>query len=530
LAAALFVLNVTLTFESAWPTPGIRWRGALSIESAVLVLILMAAGRWYLPSRRARRRIAATWLVLVVGRYLSVSSAALYGREVNLLWDVRFIPDVVAMLARPERLWVVGLAVAAALLILVLAYVVLLYVIGRICQAAASVGERRVAAALAVVVMAAWAVAEEEVPGRSASAFARPVTATYARQMQLVSATLRGSTAVAPSPSMDSDLSRVKGADVFLFFVEAYGAVAYDRPEFATRLSADRLALESAIRDTNRQVLSAYVESPTFGGSSWLAHISLLSGVEVRSHDTNALLMSQNRETMVTAFKRRGYRTVAVMPGMWQAWPEGRFYGFDALYGGESLEYEGPPFGWWDMTDQFALAKLDAEEVNRAPRAPLFVFFPTISTHIPFTPTPPYQRDWSRMLTKAPYDEADVERAYERQPDWLDLGASYADAVSYMYRSVTGYVGLQGARDFVMVLIGDHQPAAAVSGEQATWDVPVHIITGRPSVLERLQMEGFRPGLSPARPVLGAMHQLTPILLAAFGDPDPAGGGKTDDK
>ena len=155
------------------------------------------------------------------------------------------------------------------------------------------------------------------------------------------------------------------------------------------------------------------------------------------------------------------------MPGLWQSWPEGAFYGFDDIYGGARLDYRGPEFGWWDMTDQFVLARMDALEVNRAPRPPLFLFFPTISTHIPFTPTPPYQPDWARVLTDEPYDEKDVNRAYLRQPDWMDLGPSYADALSYMYQSLTGYLRLRGHRDFVMILIGDHQPAAAVSGEGA---------------------------------------------------------------
>ena len=88
--------------------------------------------------------------------------------------------------------------------------------------------------------------------------------------------------------------------------------------------------------------MSAFVESPTFGGSSWLAHITLLSGVEIRSHDANALLMSEKRDTLVTDFKQHGYRTVAVMPGLWQNWPEGTFYGFDDIYGGERLDYQGP--------------------------------------------------------------------------------------------------------------------------------------------------------------------------------------------
>jgi hypothetical protein len=160
--------------------------------------------------------------------------------------------------------------------------------------------------------------------------------------------------------------------------------------------------------------------------------------------------------------------------------------------------------------------------VQRAPRAPLFVFFPTISTHIPFTPTPPYQPDWARVLTNDPYDERDVNRAYLRQPDWMDLGHSYADSVSYMYQSITGYIRLRADRDFVMILIGDHQPAAAVSGEGAPWDVPVHIIASRRPVLDRLLADGFRRGLTPARPALGPMSSLTTTLLDALGNRESA--------
>ena len=39
--------------------------------------------------------------------------------------------------------------------------------------------------------------------------------------------------------------------------------------------------LAAAISETGRSVVTATVESTTFGGESWLAHISLLSGTEV---------------------------------------------------------------------------------------------------------------------------------------------------------------------------------------------------------------------------------------------------------
>jgi hypothetical protein len=89
-----------------------------------------------------------------------------------------------------------------------------------------------------------------------------------------------------------------------------------------------------------------------------------------------------------------------------------------------------------------------------------------------------------------------------------------------MYQSMAGYIRLRADRDFVMILIGDHQPAAAVSGEGAPRDVPVHIVTRRAEVLERLISRGFRPGLAPVRPSLGPMSALTSVLLDAFGDRD----------
>jgi phosphoglycerol transferase MdoB-like AlkP superfamily enzyme len=220
---------------------------------------------------------------------------------------------------------------------------------------------------------------------------------------------------------------------------------------------------------------------------------------------------------MVSSFKREGYRTVALMPGLWQAWPEGAFYKFDDIYGGERLDYHGPQFGWFDIPDEFALAKFDALEADRPGRPPLFMFFPTISTHTPFRPRPPYQPDWKRVLTDQPFDQAELDRSFDEQADWLNLGPSYVEAMTYTYATLTGYLRTRANRDFVMILLGDHQPPALVSGEGASWDVPVHVIAGRREVLDALVAKGFTRGLTPARRDLSRMHALLPVLLDAFG-------------
>ena len=143
--------------------------------------------------------------------------------------------------------------------------------------------------------------------------------------------------------------------------------------------------------------------------------------------------------------------------------------------------------------------------------------FPTISTHTPFTPAPPYQPDWARVLTADPHDEADLAAAWAIPTDWLDLSPGYVRAMTYAYQTFAGYLTLRHDRDFVLILVGDHQPPALVSGEGAAWHVPMHVITSRPAVRDALLAQGFRPGLRPERPVTSPMHLALPRLLDAFG-------------
>ena len=43
LVVALVVLDASLAFKNVWPTPAIRWQGALSVELAVCVLAMALA-------------------------------------------------------------------------------------------------------------------------------------------------------------------------------------------------------------------------------------------------------------------------------------------------------------------------------------------------------------------------------------------------------------------------------------------------------------------------------------------------------
>ena len=529
-AAAVLLLNASITFSNLWPTPAVRWSGAPSVELAILLLALaIAASRGLLipPARRVVAWLSGAWLVLVLGRYVDVTAPALWGRELNFYWDLRFLPDVAAMLlGASRRALLLGTGATVVIVaVLTIIYLLLRWAFRQVIAATAGARGRTVLGSIGLLGVALFAMQVVglfglDLLGEEWRLFPRPVTQVYARQVRLVVQALSRSVELPPSPNLNADLARVQGADVFLFFIESYGACTYDVPAFNTRLRAPRALLESAIRDTGRDVVSAFVESPTFGGSSWFAHISFLSGIKVADPDMNALLMTEQRPTVVTNFAEHGYRTLAMMPGLWYPWPEGAFYGFQDSYNGPRLDYKGPSFGWWDMPDQFTLARLDEQEVSKTSRAPLFVFYPTVSTHTPFTPLAPYRADWKAMLGTQPFTLAEVQHAYANDPDYTNLGPAYAESVAYAYETFAGYVRERSGRDYVMILIGDHQPPAAVAGEGAPWDVPMHVITNRRDILDSLASQGFVRGLTPTRPHLGDMHEAVPRLLRAFSAQD----------
>ncbi|MFP5380088.1 MAG: sulfatase-like hydrolase/transferase, partial [Vicinamibacteria bacterium] len=518
-AVALVLLNGSLTFTNVWPTPKIRWGWALSVELAVVVLALVLAGRW--RNALAGRVLPVLWIVLVIGRYLAVTGPGLYGRDFNIYWDSQHIGNVTAMLARAVPAWALVAGVAAGVLALAGLFVAIRAAFRQVDRLIEFPVARPLVAGVAAVVLALFFVVPRPPASDALLRYADPVTPVFARQVRFALALAGPGVTIPPSPAvLNEEVPALGGADLLVIFVESYGAVTYDRPAFAEALAASREGLATAARDTGRRVLSAFVDPPTFGASSWLSHLSFMTGLEVRDQYTYTAVMASDRDTLARAFRRRGYRSVALMPGMRQPWPEGAFYGFDEIYGRAALDYRGPQFGWWSIPDQYALAKLDALERTREGRAPLFAFFPTSTTHAPFGPVPPYQPDWARVLTPEPFEPADADAAIAARPDLTDLAPSYLRATAYEFEVFAGYLREHAGDDLVLVLIGDHQPPSAVSGPGAPWDVPVHIVARQPAILAALERAGFRDGMTPARPAVGTMSGLTAALMRALGGSD----------
>jgi hypothetical protein len=520
LIVALLLVNGAITFHNVWPTLAIRWPGELSVEIAVLILALSisnaALGR---TSPRVLAFLAVMLVLFAIGRYGEVTAPALYGREINLYWDARHVGALFGMLTAVAPTWLIIAGAIALVLALSLLYLGARWSLGTIDDTLRTRRAQIGFGVAASVLIAMFIVQRLDASVPRVPQFSTLVSHTYAVQIARVVDTFansRAARALPASPPLKADLAALDHRDVIVLFMESYGRVTYDRPEIARVVNPAREQFATAARNTGRQVISTFVTSPTFGGSSWFAHSSFLSGIRVADPDRYALLLTQHRPTLASAFKAAGYRAVAIMPGLKQSWPEGAFYGFDKIYDMKGLDYRGPQFGWWRIPDQFSLAALDAREIQPRPRKPLFVFFPTVNTHMPFRPTPPLQEDWARVLSTRPFDAADVERSITETPEWTHMGASYADSVRYAFEVLASYLEHRPHEQFVLVVLGDHQPAANVSGEGASWDVPVHIVSDRPDVLGSLEARGFVPGTRPNARAIAPLHELGPMLLDAF--------------
>ena len=120
------------------------------------------------------------------------------------------------------------------------------------------------------------------------------------------------------------------------------------------------------------------------------------------------------------------------------------------------------------------------------------------------------------MLTQQPFEPRTLGASLARTGGWTSVGPAYIGARRFGLTGLAGYLEQHATADLVLIVLGDHQPPATVSGADAPWEVPDHVITHRAGILGPLQAPGLQQGLEPGRPALGRMHELTALLLRAF--------------
>ncbi|MBV9522867.1 MAG: sulfatase-like hydrolase/transferase, partial [Alphaproteobacteria bacterium] len=208
-----------------------------------------------------------------------------------------------------------------------------------------------------------------------------------------------------------------------------------------------------------------------------------------------------------------GYHTVNIQPGIKNPFAEGQFWGFDKNYYGTDLDYRGPEFGWFGIPDQFTLKDLAAREMHDAAK-PLFAQIVLVSSHTPFYPLPPYRADWADVGGYAGVSPEEWARIY-RQPDWNRLEDPYLDSLAYDLDVLGDFVTTKIADGALVVILGDEQPPAFISGAGQPWTVPIYVLSREPDLLAPFAARGYLPGAVPEQP---APWQGTESFLPNFLD------------
>ena len=294
-------------------------------------------------------------------------------------------------------------------------------------------------------------------------------------------------------------LSRLEGRDVIFGFIESYGVAALYDPRYSPVVGPRLDDFQARMDAAGLHVASGQLVQPSQGGQSWFGHGSVLSGVWLDNQLRYDMMLASGRETLIDDFQRAGYRTVAVMPAITTVWPEGERFGYDEIFAHPRIDYAGPPFNWVTMPDQFVWSFLE-NAIRGSDDRPLFAELGLISSHAPWTPILPVLDDWDAIGDGAVFAMfADTgERPDELWRDTDRVREHYAMSVEYALHAMSAYAERYVDDQTLLIVLGDHQPAPLITGEGATWEVPVHVISGDRALLEPFIDWGFAEGAWPS--------------------------------
>jgi hypothetical protein len=290
--------------------------------------------------------------------------------------------------------------------------------------------------------------------------------------------------------------SALAGTDVVLVFIESYGRSAIEDPRYAARTSSRLTSVEKEIKAAGLEARSGWLTSPTVGGISWLAHGTLLSGLWVDSQGRYDRMITSERTSLNNLFRSSGWRTTAIMPAITLDWPEAGYFGYDRIHAAAGLGYRGKPFNWVTMPDQFTLEAFERLE-RPVGHKPVMAEMALISSHAPWTPLPsliPWDKVGDGTVFNAQAESGDPPSVVWADPD--RVRAQYLTSIDYTLETLGSYMARYG-KSTLFILLGDHQPASIVTGEGASRDVPMHIVSGNPDLLKRLDGWNWQKGMIP---------------------------------
>jgi hypothetical protein len=526
--AAVLVLAVLVmpdTITDLTPAAFLRLPVEALVGAAVL-LVLHA---------RARRPVAlvggALLGLLTVLKILDIGFSAVLARPFDPVLDWALLDDGLGFLGSSTGPAGQVAAVAAAIGVTIALLVLVTLAVGRLARV--TVRHPRPATRALAVLTPIWVacavLGAQLVPGVPIASAAAAIAAEQ-RAVQVPASLLDQQAFTAalttdPFHDVPADqlLTALRGKDVVLAFVESYGRSALEQPGLAGPVTAALDAGNAQLASAGFASRSGFVTSPVAGGSSWLAHATMLSGLRVANQARHDALMASDRLTLVSAFAKANWRTVAVMPGTTGEWPEARFYGHQHVYDFPALGYRGPDLGWASVPDQYSMSAFEHMEHGQPDRPPLLAEIALASSHAPWPLIPPVigwdqVGDGSVFQTFATGEPRDA--VWAKGTDAVH--SAYSRSIAYSLETLTSWVQTAGDDNTVLIVLGDHQAAPMIIGPDAGYDVPISIITRDQGVLDRVAEWGWENGLRPGpQAPVWPMEDFRDRFLTTFGPQEP---------
>lgn len=478
----------------------VEWRVfvALPLELFILGLGLL------LPARAGQvfRLLAAT--VIALGVILKIADLAvfqIFARPFNPVLDAYFISNGMNLLSGALG-YVRAILIAFLLLIVIFAIIASSFWLMRRMQQQL-LATPKLWVGFFVAGLISWSIVwTSNIPGASRAFYnqlADHIGTTWRSYAELkqFKQELLVDPATAKTP-MHHLFSKLKGKDILLIFIESYGRTVLDKSEFSHYL---RPLLQQGTLDLAAQGIgarSAFLTSSTTGGLSWLAHGTALSGLWINSQERYDSLVMSQRPSLNRLFRDAGWRTVAVMPAITMAWPEGDYFGYQQIYTANNLGYKGLPFNWITMPDQYTLSAF--QQFERKPgHVPVMTEMALISSHAPWTPLP-LQVNWKDV------GDGSIFNSQNRAGDspevvWQDndlIRTQFRKSIEYALTNLMSFATTYGDENLVIIAFGDHQPAPLVTGDTDNRDVLIHLITRDKKVLEDISSWQWTQGMLPA--------------------------------
>lgn len=323
------------------------------------------------------------------------------------------------------------------------------------------------------------------------------------------------------------DAPGFRDRDIYVFIVESYGIAVFDREEVGNTIRPKLEEVQTRLAESGYHSVSNFLESPIFGGQSWLAEATFLSGNRIDRQSRYEQLIDEGSDTIVkTLSDMADYYSVAIKPGNinggWET--EQDVYGFDEVLSAHDgdFEYEGPWFSFVPITDQFAirtahqriqqLRRQDGEAADR----PLYLHYQLVSSHLPFSRIPEVIEDWDDLGDGSIYHESDnryFDNDYFRGDEYLE---GYSASIDYVLEVITRYMTQKLPDDdkSLFIIHGDHQPGSVVSGQGASDSVPIHVLSRDQDLLRAWQEHhGYVNGMIPDQePPHLPMEEMFPLM------------------